>query len=132
MLAYQEWRELFKAGKLKGPQTQFFQPKTPEALYDIEADPHCVRNLAGDPAHAKTLAELRGRLREIVKGTPDLSFYPESWLVANALGNPVAFGQAHKKEIADMVDIADLQLFGIAKRDLRKILIGQNAQYGQI
>jgi hypothetical protein len=110
MLAYKEWRELFKAGKLSGPQLQFFQPKAVEALFDVEADPHEVSNLAGDPAYAGVLAELRARLQEIVKGLPDLSFYPESYLVKNALENPVEFGRRHKAEIATLVDTADLAL----------------------
>ncbi|MCH1439968.1 MAG: HEAT repeat domain-containing protein, partial [Rubripirellula sp.] len=45
-----------------------------------------------------------------VKGLPDLSFYPESYLAENAMQNPVAFGQHHKQEIAELVDIADLSL----------------------
>ena len=51
-LAYAEWRELFEAGKLSGATLQFFQPKPPEMLFDVEADPHEVHNLAGDDAHA--------------------------------------------------------------------------------
>jgi hypothetical protein len=30
MLAYREWREIFKAGKLKGAPAQFFGPKPAE------------------------------------------------------------------------------------------------------
>ncbi len=31
----------------------------PEQLFDLEADPHELRNRAGDPAHAETLAHMR-------------------------------------------------------------------------
>jgi uncharacterized sulfatase len=117
MLAYKEWRELFKAGKLTGPQLQFFQPKPVEALFDVEADPHEVNNLAGDTKYADVLAELRARLRQIVKDLPDLSFYPESYLVANAMENPVEFGQSHKTEIAKLVDTADLALLPYEKAE---------------
>ena len=110
MLAYAEWRELYQAGKLNAIQRQFFEPRAPEALYDLEADPHETRNLAGDPAHAETLARLRQRLAERIKSLPDLSFYPESELVARAFANPVEFGQAHRREIARLVEIADLSL----------------------
>ena len=41
---------------------------------------------------------------------PDLSFYPESHLVAHALDNAVSFGQKHKSDIESMVDTADLAL----------------------
>jgi uncharacterized sulfatase len=110
MLAYKEWRELFRAGKLSGPQLQFYQAKPVEALFDVEADPHEINNLAGDPKYADVLAELRGRLQQIVKRLPDLSFYPESHLLKHAIDNPVAFGQSHKAEIARLVDTADLAL----------------------
>lgn len=124
MLAYEQWRELFKTGKLSGPQLQFFQPKPEEALFDVEADPHEVNNLAGDPRYADVLVEMRDRLGEIVKGLPDLSFYPESYLVEKALNNPVAFGQNHKSDIAKLVDTADLALlpFEKAKPKLQEAL----------
>jgi len=128
MLAYKEWRELFKAGKLSGPQLQFFQAKPVEALFDVEADPHEVNNLAGDPKYSDVLAKLRARLQEIVKGLPDLSFYPESCLVANALENPVRFGQSRKAEIAELVDTADLALlpYEKAKPQLQETLKSEN------
>jgi uncharacterized sulfatase len=129
MLAYEQWRQLFKAGKLTGPQLQFFQPKPVEALFDVEADPHEINNLAGDPKYAEILTELRGRLQQIVKGLPDLSFYPESHLVQNAMDNAVAFGQSHKAEIATLVDTADLALlpYDEAEPDLRRALTSENA-----
>ncbi|MCP4447465.1 MAG: sulfatase-like hydrolase/transferase, partial [Myxococcales bacterium] len=39
MLAFTEWRDLYKAGKLSGPELQFFQSKPVEQLFDTEADP---------------------------------------------------------------------------------------------
>ena len=54
-------------------------------------------------------------MREILKGLPDLSFYPESYLAANAKRNPVKFGQEHTDEIAALIDTAELQLVDIEK-----------------
>jgi len=129
MLAYLEWRELFEEGKLTSPQDQFFKPKQVEMLYDCEADPHQVKNLAADPQYAKTLIDLRGRLQKKVKGLPDLSFYPESYLVSHALDNATEFGQEHKEEISKLVDIADLQLlpFAEAKAEILTALKSKNA-----
>ena len=110
MLAFTEWRDLYKAGKLSGPQAQFFEAKPVELLFDCEADPHQVKNLADDPAHAETLATLRERLTEKVKSLPDLSFYPESEMLAQAMTNPVAFGRQHQADIATCVDTANLAL----------------------
>jgi len=128
MLAYKQWRGLFQAGKLSGPQLQFFQPKAVEALYDVEADPHEVNNLAADPSYADVLADLRARLKEKVKSLPDLSFYPESYLVEKAMGDPAQFGQSRRAEIAKLVDTADLALlpYEKAKPKIQEALKSEN------
>ncbi len=110
MLAFAEWRELFNAGKLSDPQAQFFHAKPIELLFDCEADPHQVKNLAADPAHARTLVDLRERLTAKLKALPDLSFYPESEMLSSAMDNPVAFGQQHRAQIAALIDTANLAL----------------------
>lgn len=112
--AYAEWRELYRAGKLNAVQRQFFEPRPAEMLFDVEKDPHETVNLAGDPAHATVLADLRGRLAAWVKGLPDLSFYPEPVFLREGLADPVAFGQAHRADIARLVDVADLSLVPFA------------------
>ena len=38
-----------------------------EELYNLRADPHESRNLAGDPGHQETLAALRARLEELIE-----------------------------------------------------------------
>ena len=49
-----------------------FSPTRPvEELYDTKADPWQNRNLAGDPAHAATLADLRARLDAKLVATKD-------------------------------------------------------------
>jgi uncharacterized sulfatase len=118
MLAFTEWRELFKAEKLSGPQLQFFQGKPVEQLFDTEADPHEVNNLADDPKYADVLKDLRGRLAIQVRALPDLSFYPESKLVG-IMDDPVGFGQQHKAEIAQMADVHDLALLPFSEAQLK-------------
>ncbi len=127
-LACREWRDLYKAGKLTAVQSRFFESRAAEALYDIELDPYETRNLAADPAHREALADLRRRLTDWVKSMPDLGFYPESYLAAEAFKNPVAFGQTHKAEIARLVDIADLALvpFPGAEEKLKAALSSDN------
>ncbi len=109
-LAYQQWRDLYQQGKLNKIQSHFFETKEPEELFDLESDPYETINLAGDPEYAQVLAEMRGNLTNWVKGMPDLSFYPESILRAEAFLNPVNFGQLHKGDIAGFIDVADLSL----------------------
>jgi arylsulfatase A-like enzyme len=128
-LAFKEWRDLYNAGKLSGAAKQFYEARSVEQLFDCEADPHQVKNLAGDPKYAKVLFVLRSVLQKKLKGLPDLSFYPESYLAENAMDNPVAFGRKHKSEIAKLVDTADLALlpFAEAKPRLLSALKSDNS-----
>ena len=118
MLAFTEWRDLFNAGKLSNPQLQFFQGKPVEQLFDTEADPHEVNNLANNPKYADVLKDLRGRLASQLRALPDLSFYPESKLVG-IMNDPVSFGQQHKAEIAQMADVHDLALLPFPEAKLK-------------
>lgn len=120
--AFAEWRELYRAGKLNAVQRAFFEPRAPEALYDLERDPHETANLAGDPAHAAVLADLRARLSAWVKGLPDLGFLPEPVLLREAYANPVASGRERQAELARLVEIADLERVPFA--DARAALTG--------
>ncbi|HLV01336.1 MAG TPA: sulfatase-like hydrolase/transferase, partial [Acidobacteriota bacterium] len=119
MLAYQQWRNLYREGKLNREQSRFFEPKPVEALYDVHSDPHELRNLAKDPAYADLLEQLRTRLRQELKSWPDLSFFPESYLVEEAMENPVAFGRQHREEIGGLIDLADLSLVSFSQAESR-------------
>ncbi|MDG2389223.1 MAG: sulfatase-like hydrolase/transferase [Planctomycetaceae bacterium] len=81
MLAYQEWRELYHAGKLNAVQAAFFEPKAPEALYDLANDPYETKNLAGDPAYAEKLVTMREKVGDKVRSMPDLSIFPEPIMI---------------------------------------------------
>jgi hypothetical protein len=72
-------REAAAAGQLDGVQRLLFaETRAPEELYDLEADPWEVRNLAADPAHSKTLGELRSMLERWMEQTQDQGRTPES------------------------------------------------------
>ncbi len=124
MLAYREWESLFKQGKLSPSQEQFFRGKPAEALFDVEADPHQINNLANDPSYSTVLKELRNRLVERMGSMPDLSLFPESVLVGAAMKNPQRFGQEHRKEISEYLEIANLALLPLenVKKRLREEL----------
>jgi hypothetical protein len=59
-----------------------------------------------------------------MKAMPDLSLYPEPYFLEHGKSNPVLFGQNTKSNIAELLDIADLQLldFKDAKSDISKAL----------
>ncbi|GAA4045538.1 sulfatase family protein [Agromyces indicus] len=56
--------------------------KPEEELYDIAEDPHETRDLAGDPAHAETLARLAGALDDWTERFGDLGPMDEDELIA--------------------------------------------------
>lgn len=112
-LAFQQWRELFQQGKLEGAAAQFYQPKSPEALYDLEADPDEVHNLAGDPQHASRLLQMRQQLDDRLKSMPDLSFVTEAVMVDAAIESPTAFGQSHSAQIGTYIDTVNLALLPV-------------------
>ncbi len=60
-------------------QWHFVAPTRPvEELYDCQADPQNLKNLADSKAHQKTLNRLRKAHREHITQTVDLGFLPES------------------------------------------------------
>ena len=109
-LAYDNWRNLYRAERLNPVQRQFFERRSVEQLFNLEKDPHEVTNLAADPAQSKRLAEMRELLKNKMKSINDLSFYPENRMVTTALNDGVAFGREHSKEISRLSDLADTAL----------------------
>ena len=70
---------LHKQGKLTEAQQHFMASHRPaEELYDLQADPHEIRNLADDPRHRKVLEDLRRRLDRWIVETSDHGRTPES------------------------------------------------------
>ncbi len=117
MLAFAEWRALYKVGKLNAAQSQFFESRPAEQLFDLSKDPHEVNDLSQSPAHREVLLHMRQRMTAKVKRINDLSFFPESHMVAHALEDGVAFGRKHAQEIGELVDIADLSLISFPKAE---------------
>jgi len=74
----QVWKRLFDDHKLPPAQAQFWQPRQPEELYDLQNDPDEVNNLAASPAHQDVLARLRAALQQHVLVTRDLGFLSEA------------------------------------------------------
>ena len=80
MAAMRDWDRLRAEGKLNAVQRAFFEPKAPEELFDCDADPDNVRNLAADPNHRATLERLRAANRAHLLRIRDTGFMPEAIL----------------------------------------------------
>jgi N-sulfoglucosamine sulfohydrolase len=69
---FQAMRRLRDAGELTPAQRAcFVSPRPAEELYDVDADPHELINLAGDPRYAETLGEMRRALSAWERETRD-------------------------------------------------------------
>ena len=128
MLAYQEWRELFLAGKLNDKQSQFFLPRPAEQLFDLSRDPHEVNDLSSNPKFQDILLELRLKLKKHLISMNDLSFFPESYMIENGIKDPQAFGNRKSSEIKILIEIADLALspFDKVQPKLKDFLLSES------
>ncbi len=82
----QDWRRLAFAGQLNPVQMQWWaRTKPKEELYDLEADPFEVKNLADSPDHQAVLKQMRAALDQWMADTKDLGGVPEQELIRRGL-----------------------------------------------
>jgi uncharacterized sulfatase len=94
----QAWKLLFDQGKLKPPQTYFWEKKPAEELYDLERDPDEVNNLAASPEHETVLKRLRRAQRELALKIRDVGFLPEDEIHSRSAGStPYDLGHDNQK-----------------------------------
>jgi uncharacterized sulfatase len=74
----QVWERLYKEGKLKPPQTYFWEKKPAEELFDLRNDRDEVRNLASSPAHQDVLRRFRQVNQTHLKRIRDIGLLPEN------------------------------------------------------
>jgi N-sulfoglucosamine sulfohydrolase len=72
-------RELYAKGQLSGPAAELMEPLPYEQLYDTEADPNEIHNLAESdkPEHREALLRLRAALDTWIVETGDRGEFPE-------------------------------------------------------
>jgi len=74
-----EIRRVAAKGEMPPAAALFLAPQKPvEELYDLEADPHEIRNLAGEKKYAPNLKKLREAHMQWVRETGDLGLLPEA------------------------------------------------------
>jgi arylsulfatase A-like enzyme len=101
--------ELYEQGAMTSEQAAWFDPRPAEELFDLEADPHEVNNVADDPAYAEHLTRMRaaldewlGRVRDYSEQT-ELSMAKEFWPAGE---QPVTMVPVLKPVRANLVEIA--------------------------
>jgi arylsulfatase A-like enzyme len=107
-----EFTRLAAEGKLNAAQLTYAAPRKPlEELYDTDADPHQIHNLAAAPAHRATLDKMRRVLREWLLTTRDAGFLtePQVWERIGPNGTPRDLAQDDaKNSLGRLLDAADL------------------------
>lgn len=109
-----ELRRLHERGQLSAEAELFFSETKPvEELYDCDADPHEVNNLAADPKYADVLKRLRAAHRQWVLDTRDTGLIPEPILVhrSKEVGSEYAVlrqdgGDEYNKRLATVATLA--------------------------
>jgi uncharacterized sulfatase len=78
---YPTWnlvKQLYREGKLDRVQALFAAEGKPvEELYDLQTDPHEIKNLAGEGAHRERLARMRSLLEKVLVETDDQGYRME-------------------------------------------------------
>lgn len=81
------WFKLFGGDKTSNaPQALFWREKPAEELYDLEADPDEIRNIAADPANSSIIERMSQALRRWEAGIRDLGFLPENQIHSRSVG----------------------------------------------
>lgn len=107
--ATEEWHERFKAGETNQAQSAFFLPAPPEELFDTQADPDEVRNLAHDPSHREILLRLRKENQAHLLRTKDTGFIPEAMLIEwSRMSGQTPYDIARKTELYPLDKIIEL------------------------
>jgi uncharacterized sulfatase len=106
----QVWKRLYDEGKLTAAQSTFWKTKSPEELYDLEADPDEVNNLAGSAEHRDVLQRLRKAQRALALKIRDVGFLPEAEIHSRSLGStPYEMGHDRKRYAMEYIfAMADL------------------------
>jgi len=114
MVAMRTWEEAYKHHRTDAVTGRFFTTKPVEELYDMDADPDNVVNLAGKPEHRQTLERMRATLREWQLKIHDSALLPEAERARRAAENHVTiYDMVRDPKLYDLpayLDAADLAL----------------------
>jgi uncharacterized sulfatase len=107
----QELRRLAASDELAGEAAWLMNPTKPaEELYDTQADPWEMRNLADSEVHSKVLDKMRQKLKSRMLETWDTGLLPEDELVTRFGGRPPfdSVGQLEVYPMERVLEVAEL------------------------
>ncbi len=89
MPATVSWEKAFQEGRCNAKQSAFWKPKPSEELYDEQADPDEVNNLADDPQYRAVLERMRKANRQWILKIRDAGFTTEADMLRRAGDDPI-------------------------------------------
>ncbi|MDO1451462.1 sulfatase-like hydrolase/transferase [Rhodocytophaga aerolata] len=126
----QSWEDAYKAGTLNEVQSRFWQPKPVEELYDTEADPHNIFNLAGQSPYQKVLKRMRAANRRWQLDMKDVGFIPEAMMADITQKMPLyTYARSGEYPLEKVMETAEMASEGELTHmaELTKRLQDQNA-----
>lgn len=92
------WKRDYLAGKLDEAQSAYWNLKPAEELYDLQADPDQVNNLADSEGYQAILKELQGALYHWCAEIRDVGFLPEGEIHSRSAGSS-PYEMGHNKKL---------------------------------
>lgn len=104
------WKRLFDAGALPPVQRAYWEPRPPEELYDLEADPFEVVNQVKSAEHRKRLQRFRAAHRKHTLAVGDVDLLPEAEMLSRSAGKaPGDLRQdRHRLDVQRLFEAAEL------------------------
>jgi arylsulfatase A-like enzyme len=103
----QSWELAYRLGETDRTQSRFFSPKVQDELYDIRDDPHCVNNLALNPANRNKAERYRKKVIDQMIRAYDTGILPEALLMELSEGStPYAYVHNLKDKYAEILESA--------------------------
>lgn len=110
------WSRLAQQGKLNTAQARFWQAKPAEELYDLEADPDQVNNLANSPDHRAALQRLRQAQQNWEREIKDVGLLSE-WEMHKRSADSTPYEMGHDPEKYDFEAVFAAAELASSKRD---------------
>ncbi|NRB46857.1 MAG: sulfatase-like hydrolase/transferase [Saprospiraceae bacterium] len=107
--AFRALRAAKGAGLNNAEQEKLWEPKPLEELYDLEADPYELNNIALHEDLQETKAELKAELHAWMRGTRDLGLLAEAeYMIRSEASTPYDYARSTEYQVEEIIAAAEL------------------------
>ena len=116
---WKAWQAAWEKDNLADRYKKIWEPdQVIEELFDTNADPWEIKNLAADPAHRHQLTKMRGQLRSSMINARDTGLVPEPMF--KILGGNATIANYMESQHAMLPELVDLALMA-SERDIKNL-----------